>query len=140
MITNRLKNLFGLSVLLFIAHGTEEIITGLASVDSHVAFLFGSLAALPALQALFILFQIAIWTLLITTYLLLRGEKWHLVAMVVVAIVFLYELHHLYKVIEVGGYYPGAITAVPLYIVGLFFWKELIKNLQQIKSGSNRRS
>lgn len=126
MISNRLKNLFGLSVLLFIVHGVEEIIMGFANIDSHVAFLFGSLVALPMLQALFILFQILIWLLLAVTYLLLRGEKWQLWAMIVVGIVFLYELHHLYKAVEVGGYYPGLITVLPLYIVGFFFWKELI--------------
>lgn len=128
MVTDRLKNLFGLSVLLFIAHGTEEVVMGFASVDSHVAFLFGSLAALPILQALFILFQIMLWLLLVVMYLLLHGEKWQLWAMVMAGVVFLYELHHLYKAIEVSGYSPGIITVIPLYIVGFFFWKELLKN------------
>ena len=130
MITERLKNLFALSILLFIAHGIEEIATRLYSTDSHVAFLFGKLATLPTLQALFILFQIMIWLVLIVGYLLLLGPKWQLRLMFVPGLIFIYELHHLYKAIDVGGYYPGLVTAIPLYIVGFFFWKELFINLK----------
>ncbi len=127
MITNRLKNLFALSILLLIAHGLEEILTSLYRNDSHVAFIFGRLTTLPTMEALFILFQIMIWLMLIIGYLLLLGHKWQLRLMFIPGIVFIYELHHLYKAIDVGGYYPGLVTAIPLYIVGFLFWKELIK-------------
>ena len=128
MITSKLKNIFLLSIPLFIAHGLEEILTGFYNVDSHVAFMFGKLATMPTTQALFILFQIMIWLILIIGYLLLLGPKWQLRLMFIPGIVFIYELQHLYKAFEVDGYYPGLITAVPLYIVGFLFWKELIKN------------
>ena len=128
MITSKLKNIFLLSIPLFIAHGLEEILTGFYNVDSHVAFMFGKLATMPTIQALFILFQIMIWLVLIIGYLLLLGPKWQLRLMFIPGIVFIYELHHLYKAFDVGGYYPGIITAIPLYAVGFFFWKELIKN------------
>ena len=130
MITDRLKNIFALSIPLFIAHGIEEIATRLYSTDSHVTFLFGKLATLPTMQALFILFQIMIWLVLIVGYLLLLGPKWQLRLMFVPGLIFIYELHHLYKAIDVGGYYPGLVTAIPLYIVGFFFWKELFINLK----------
>ena len=128
MITQRLKNIFLLSIPLFIAHGLEEILTGFYNVDSHVAFMFGKLATMPTTQALFILFQIMIWLILIIGYLLILGPKWQLRLMFIPGIFFIYELHHLYKAFDVGGYYPGIITAIPLYAVGFFFWKELIKN------------
>ena len=128
MITQRLKNIFLLSIPLFIAHGLEEILTGFYNVDSHVAFMFGKLTTMPTTQALFILFQIMIWLILIIGYLLILGPKWQLRLMFIPGIVFIYELHHLYKAFDVGGYYPGIITAIPLYAVGFFFWKELIKN------------
>jgi len=128
MITNRLKNIFALSIPLFIAHGMEEILTGFYNIDSQAEFWFGNLNSLPVAQATFILFQIMIWLLLIVGYLLLLGPKWQLRLMFIPGIVFIYELQHLYKAFEVGGYYPGLITAVPLYIVGFLFWKELIKN------------
>lgn len=128
MMTNKLKQLFLLSIPLFVAHGLEEMLTGLYNIDSHVAFMFGWLANLPTMQALFILFQVMLWLVLIVGYLLLRGPKWQLRLMFVVGFVFVYELHHLYKVVVTGGYYPGLLTAIPLYIVGYLFWKELLRN------------
>src|SRR3989338_9567853 len=107
MILQKLKNIFLLSILAFIAHGLEEILTGFYNVDSHVAFMFGKLATMPTTQALFILFQIMIWLILIIGYLLILGPKWQLRLMFIPGIAFLYEFHHLYKVFEVGGYYPG---------------------------------
>ena len=131
MITERLKDLFALSIPLFIMHGLEEIVMGLYSIDSHVAFMFGTLATLPTMQALFILFQIMLWLVLIIGYLMLRGPAWQLRLLAIPGLAFIYELHHLYKAIEVGGYYPGLITATVLYVIGFFFWKELIKCFQK---------
>lgn len=133
MITNRLKNLFLLAILFFIVHGLEEIFSGFANTDSHAAFIFGKLTTLPTMEALFILFQIMIWLLLVIGYLLLLGPKWQLRLLSIPAIIFIYELHHLYKALAVGGYYPGLATAIPLYVIGFFFWNELIKNYKLIK-------
>jgi hypothetical protein len=126
MISNRLKILFGLSIPLLIAHGLEEIFTNFY-IDSHVAFVFGWLTNLPAMEALFVLFQIMLWLTLIISYLLLLGPKWQFRLMLIPGIIFVYELHHAYKAIEIGGYYPGLVTAIPLYILGFFFLKELLK-------------
>ncbi|MBY0539200.1 HXXEE domain-containing protein [Patescibacteria group bacterium] len=127
MISNRLKILFVFSAPLFIAHGLEEIYTGFYAIDSHVAFAFGWLANLPTLQGLFVLFQIMLWLTLIISYLLLLGPKWQFRLMLIPGIIFVYELHHAYKAIAMGGYYPGLVTAIPLYILGFFFWKEWLK-------------
>ncbi len=135
--TKKLQKLFLISILLFIAHGFEEILTGFYNIDSHAAFLFGGLAELPNMQALFLLFQIMFWLTLIISYLLLRGPKWQLRLMFIPGVIFVYELHHLYKAIEVGSYYPGLITALAFPVVGFFFWKEL---LQSYKTSSIRES
>lgn len=128
MITPRLKNLLLISIVLFIAHGVEEIYAGLWNGDSHVAFIFRPLMALPTAEGLFIVMQIMLWLLLVIGFMLLQGFKWQRRVMFILGIAFIYELHHLYKVINVGGYYPGIVTAIPLYIVGFYFWKEFIKN------------
>src|SRR3989338_3451005 len=130
--TKKLQQIFLIAIPLFIAHGLEEIYTGFYNIDSHVEFMFGKLGSLPTMQGLFILFQIMIWLMLIIGYLLLLGPKWQLRLMFIPGIIFVYELHHLYYAIDVGGYYPGLITAIPLYIIGFFFWKELIKNYKLI--------
>ncbi|MDP3795351.1 MAG: hypothetical protein Q8R13_05545 [bacterium] len=33
------------------------------------------------------------------------------------------------------SYYPGVVTAFALPIIGVFFWKEFIKNLRATKAG-----
>ena len=133
MISQRLKNIFALSILVFIAHGLEEIIMGFPVIDSQVDFMFGKLAALPTMQALFIFFQIMLWFVLIISYLLLKGEKWRLWMMFIPGIAFIYEFYHFYKAFDVGGYYPGLVTAFVFPIIGYFYWKELLKNYKQEK-------
>ena len=129
MLSQRLKNIFALSIPLFIAHGIEEIVTSLYSIDSHVAFMFGKLAMLPTMQALFILFQVMLWVVLIVWYLLIRSERWQLWLMALPGVIFIYELHHFYKALAVGGYYPGLLTALLFPIIGYLYWREWIKLL-----------
>ena len=131
MITEKLRTIFLISIPVFIAHGIEEYITGLYTIDSHVHAMFGYFATLPSPQAVFLLFQIMLWFTLIISYLLLLGEKWRFRLMFIPGFVFIYELHHLYKALVVGRYYPGLMTAFVLYIVGYFYWKELIRTLNQ---------
>ncbi len=130
--TRKLQKLFLLSIPLFIVHGVEEILTGFYNIDSHAAFLFGGLAKLPNMQALFVLFQIMLWLVLVISYLLLLGPKWQLRLMFVPGLIFIYELHHLYKAIEVGGYYSGLITALAFPAIGFFFWKELLQSYKTL--------
>ena len=47
--------------------------------------------------------------------------------MFVPGIIFIYELHHLYKAVLTGGYYPGLITALLFPVIGYFYWRELLK-------------
>lgn len=127
MITKRIINIFLLSTLLFIAHGTEELITDLYAVDSHVQFMFGFVQNMTPVHAAFVVFQIMLWLILIVSYLFLRGPKWQLYLLVIPGLIFVYEIHHFYKAILAGGYYPGLITALLFPIIGYFYWKELIK-------------
>ncbi len=133
MITQKLKNIFLLSIVLFIAHGTEELTAGFYNIDSQVKFMFGFVERLTPLHAAFVIFQIMLWFMLIVSYLLLQGEKWQLRLMAIPGLVMVYELYHIYKAIIAGGYYPGLITALFFPIIGFFFWKEYITNLK-IKS------
>ncbi len=125
--TSKLLNLFLLSIPLFIAHGSEEILTDFYKIDSHSQFMFGYLNSLPTPQAVFVLFQIMLGLMLIIAYLLISRPKWQMRLMFLPGIIFIYELYHLFKAVSVGGYYPGLITAIPLYIIGALFWKELIR-------------
>lgn len=135
MISSRLRNIFAFSIPLFVAHGLEEYFTGLYNVDSHVKFMFGYFEKLAPIQATFLIFQIMLWLLLIVSYLLIRGEKWQLWLMTIPGVIFIYELHHFYKALDVGGYYPGLVTALLFPVIGYFYWKELIDNFRKARLG-----
>ncbi|HLC49018.1 MAG TPA: HXXEE domain-containing protein [Candidatus Andersenbacteria bacterium] len=133
MISSKLKIIFFISILFFIAHGMEEIFSGFSATDSHVQFVFGYLNTLPTPQATFVVFQIMLWLALIVAALLVVGERLLLWMLTIPGLIFLYELHHFWKAIEVGGYYPGIITAVAFPVLALLFWSEWIKNYRAIK-------
>jgi len=126
MITSRLKTIFALSIPLFIAHGIEEIMTGMYDVDNQVHFLFSPLANFSSQGATFVVFQVMLWLLLIVSFLLLLGPKWQFRLLAVVGLLYLYEFSHILGAISVGGYYPGLWTALLFPVVAFFYWKELL--------------
>ena len=131
MISQKLKTLFFISIPIFITHGLEEYFAGFYNIDSHVKFMFGYFNTLPTSQAVFLLFQIMLWFALIISALLISSEKWQLWLMIIPGLVYIYELHHFWKALVWGSYYPGVITAIAFPIIGFLFWKELLKNLQR---------
>ncbi len=133
MISQRLKNIFVLSIPVFIAHGLEEYLTGFYNTDSHIKFIFGYLNTLPNPQATFLLFQIMLWLALIVFAFLISNGKWRLGLMVIPGLIYIYELHHIFKAFSVGKYYPGLITALVFPIIVFLFWKELLKNYKSRK-------
>ena len=130
MISQKLRTLFYISVPVFIAHGLEEIFTGFYAVDWFFKFAFGFLETMSVPQATFIVFQIMIWLAFIVFAFLITSEKWRLRLMFLPGIIYIFELHHIWKTFESWSYYPGVITAIAFPIVGFLFWKELIKNFQ----------
>ena len=128
MITNKLKIIFGTSIPLFVVHGTEEYMTHFYNVDTHYQNIFGFLFGLSNQAAIFITFQVLLWILLVVSFLLILGEKWQLNILAIIGLVYIYELHHIYKAMVVGGYYPGLYTAFLFPFLAFFFWKEWFIN------------
>ncbi|MHB1086210.1 MAG: HXXEE domain-containing protein [Minisyncoccota bacterium] len=124
MITTRLKTIFALSIPLFIAHGVEEFLTHFYDIDAHDQAIFGILSGLSNHGATFVVFQVMLWLLLTISLLLLLGPKWQFNVLALVGLIYLYELHHIYKAIMIGGYYPGLITSLAFPSFTFFFWKE----------------
>src|SRR3989344_6948252 len=129
MISLKLKNIFVLSIPVFIAHGLEEIFNDFYNIDWSTKLVFGFLNGMSVPQATFIVFQAMMWLALIVFALLIANEKWRLRLMFLPGVIFIVELHHPWAVIESWSYYPGAITAIPLLVLGFLFWKELLKDL-----------
>src|SRR3989338_9152496 len=134
MMSQKLKNIFYISVPVFIAHGLEEILNGFYNVDWSTKIVFGFLDGMSLPQATFVVFQIMLWLALIIFAFLIASEKWRLRLMFLPGIIFIVELHHPWSVITSWSYYPGAITSIPLVILGFLFWKELLKELRKSQS------
>ena len=122
MISNKLKNLFYISIPLFIAHGVEEYFTGLYNFDP-----FYQLFSNPKIVFVFVVL-VLLNVLLIISYILVQKNKWSLALSTALGILLVLELIHIYDAMRVGGYYPGLYTALVFPIIGFFFWKELLKN------------
>ena len=131
MISQKLKTIFYISIPVFIAHGLEEILNGFYNVDWSTKIVFGFLNGMSLPQATFVVFQIMLWLALIIFAFLITSEKWRLRLMFLPGIIFLVELHHPGSVITSWSYYPGAITSIPLLIIGFLFWKELLKEFSK---------
>lgn len=127
VVTPKLQQLFLISIPLFIAHGLEEYLTGFYKIDSDVRFVFGWAQDMSSMQAVFLTFQIMFWLTLIVSYLLISNIQWAKRLMFVPGIIFIYELHHLYKAVVVSDYYPGLLTALFFPIIGYFYWSELLR-------------
>ena len=128
MISQKLKTIFIISIPVFIAHGLEEFFNAFYNIDWSTKLVFGFLYEMSVPQATFLVFQIMLWLALIVFAFLIANEKWRLRLMFLPGIIFIVELHHPWSVITSWDYYPGAITAIPLLILGFLFWKELLKN------------
>ena len=133
MISTKLKTIFAISIPLFIAHGVEEIMTGFYSVDAWDAYLFQPFAQLSLHGVMFVTFQLMLWLLLIVSLALLSGDRWRFRMLAVIGVVYVFELHHVFKAILAGGYYPGLITSLAFPVIAYFFWKEWIAVYKNIK-------
>jgi|SRR3989338_5857871 len=128
MISRKLKIIFGLSIPLFILHGIEEFRTGFYSNNELYQFVFGPFLGMSWHQVMFATFQVMFWLLLVVSFLLVASERWRFRMMVVLGLVYIVELHHIWKAVISWSYYPGLITALAFPVIGFFFWRELIKS------------
>lgn len=126
MISKKLKLLFLLTLILIAAHGVEEFNTKFLYIDESNRF-FANLLNTKE-EIFYWAFHIMWWLMLIVVYLLIMGGKWALIPLTLFGIVYVFEIHHMFKGFQTGGYYPGMLTALFYPVLGIFYWKELIKN------------
>lgn len=129
MNSNKLRRIFGLSIPVFVIHGLEEYFHEFYNIDSHVEFV---LMGFGSYQIAFLIFQLVFWLSLVLASIFF--QRLPRAVIVLIGLVYIYELSHLIKAIEVGGYYPGLISASVLYIAAFFYLKELAKNRSLINS------
>ena len=132
MVSEKLKKLTFLSLLLIYAHGIEEIIMGFWKVNSMLMVWNDRLVSIP--HAVYWASHIPFWFFLIPMFLLVLGGKWNLRVLALFGLIFVVEIHHIVSALFVTQtYYPGLITAIFYPIIGFFYWKELIHNFRHTK-------
>ncbi|KKQ08735.1 MAG: hypothetical protein US19_C0020G0024 [Candidatus Daviesbacteria bacterium GW2011_GWB1_36_5] len=135
VISNRLKTLLMLSIVVVYLHFFEEVITGFYNNDwimKYISSLFQNIN-----QAQYYASHI-VWILMIgPAALLVLGGKWTLRVLTLYGIFFIFELHHLIDAIRTLSYYPGVITNIVFEIIGLFYWKELVNNWRSAEAYEN---
>ena len=130
MISPHLKTIFALSIPVFIAHGIEEYLTGFYNLDQWDEWIFGLLPFTSIHQSMFATFQVMFWLLLIVSLLLLLNEKVRFYLLAIVGIIYLFELHHIFKAVFAWSYYPGLITALAFPVFVVLFWKEWFRSFR----------
>lgn len=126
MISKKLKTLFILSIIIVYLHFLEEIITGFYKNDWIMNYFSSFFQNVN--QAQYYASHIT-WILMIgPATLLVLGGKWTLRVLTLFGLFFIFELHHFIDAIRTLNYYPGVVTNIIFEIIGLFYWKELIRN------------
>lgn len=125
MISKRLRFLFLLSLLLVAAHGVEEVSTGFLYRDSFIKY-FADLGSRE--EVFYWTFHIMWWFLLIVSFLFTLSSKWALRLLTLFGVVFIFEIHHVIKGIITWNYYPGMITGFFYPILGIFYWRQVLKD------------
>ncbi|MEK7570961.1 MAG: HXXEE domain-containing protein [Patescibacteria group bacterium] len=130
MLSKKLKRLFIFSIIVVYLHFFEEIISGFYHNDWIMLYFSSLFQTIP--QATYYSSHI-IWILMIgPVALLVLGGKWTLRVLTLYGIFFIFELHHLIDAIRTFNYYPGVITNIVFEIIGVFYWKELIKSWRKV--------
>ncbi|MBI3290344.1 HXXEE domain-containing protein [Candidatus Microgenomates bacterium] len=128
MVSGKLKDIFLFVIILFILHSLEEYFTGFYNFDPLLFKPLGQILPITS-QAAFVLFQIVWISLLILSYRLKVRRQLLLIVSIFWGIALVLELEHLYRAFSFGGYTPGLVTSLLFPVVGVFYWKELLKNL-----------
>lgn len=128
MISNKLRNLFLLSIPLFIAHGVEEYLTKFYDIYPLLNFRWTEKIFYSIPEATFLTFQLMWWLLLLAVYFLLRRDKGTLYLMTFAGLIYIYEITHILSAIITQDYTPGFTTALFFPFMAFFYWKELLKN------------
>ncbi|MGH9383088.1 MAG: YHS domain-containing protein [Vicinamibacterales bacterium] len=137
MLTTRLRQLLSFGVGLFIAHGIEEWATGFYFADPTFPFVASLVTSEQ--EAVFVVFQLMLWLLLVLAVALLLGERWRIRALTAFGVLLVLEVEHLILVAINGHYYPGAVTSALFIPAAILYWRELLRAKRMLRSAQSIR-
>jgi len=112
-------------IILFIAHSIEEYLAGFYNVHPYFKLLVQNIGT-PSLEIKGIIFILAMLALLIILFLRFKKGNGKIGVPVFFCALGLYELEHIIRALLIKAYYPGAIAAFPLFILGILIFRDLI--------------
>jgi len=116
-------------------HGIEQFIFGIDELYD----LQGQTAAVLGLfpnrdYGIVLMVFVCVILVLTIVYTSLVGGRWRLFGPAFFGISTLVESHHIIKTIVRGAYFPGAVTAVPFVLVGVFILRAVMRELRRPSS------
>jgi len=113
-----IKNILKISIPLYIVHAVEEYSTGLLKIDPVFRWVEarGFNVATFYVVEQFLLIGLILWAI----------HRPKQLALFIIGLIFIFEITHVIPAVQHVSYYPGLITAIPLLIIGCFYWKKLL--------------
>jgi hypothetical protein len=108
----------GLCLLAYAPHLLEEHLTGMHDDPLIVLAFDHAMAGLPAREAAYLVFQLMMIVMLTAAYLVGLGGRWRDAVMTVLALSLLAESHHLVRALTTLEYNAGALTSLPMPVLG----------------------
>ncbi len=118
-----IKNILTISIPLFIIHAFEKFIGGLLKIDP--VFRWIEIRGFSVHAFYFFEQCLLIGMIACAIY------KPKRLLLLFIGLIFIFELTHIIPAIQQMSYYPGLITAIPLVILGVFYWKALLPKLSR---------
>jgi len=110
--TVKLKVLFLIGFALMIAHGLEEYFNQFYLTDWTSHFFLDQFITMQPEAGIFLGFQFALWIAFLIAGVAILGSRWRLRLMVIPAIIFIFEIHHVVLAVGTGDYYPGLVLSL----------------------------
>ncbi len=124
-----MKQLVIIAIPFFLIHALEEFVREYYLTDSVFSFLGEAMDISPAFS--FLLVQLALVLLLFAGVFFM-----HRLLFISIGIVFVIELSHVYVAIRDLTLVPGFLTALPLILIGVLYWRGLFRAFFQ-RSGQD---
>ena len=132
---NASTRLYGWMKVLAVLHIVEQLMFGMQDLDVLKRMLVrydGRFRNADTATEVLVLVSTAI--AILTIYCILRGGSARLVALIILGLPAIGELHHLVDSAHAGHYRSGTVTAVPSVLCGLLFLRALVKEYRTDKA------
>lgn len=123
---------FGWLMVVLLLHAAEQFLFGIDELYELKRQMATVLGLFPnpdygiVFLVVFVVFLVQLFI-----YGFLVGGRWRLLGVAFFGVSGLVESHHIIKTVLRGGYFPGAVTAIPFVIVGALLLRAVFRELRR---------